>query len=46
MTAQLVKVVRREARARNSKEVVEVHLLIGRLSFLAPEPCVYTRMRP
>lgn len=37
MTAQLVKEVLREARARNSKEVIEVHLLVGRLNFLAPE---------
>ena len=37
MTVQLVEVVLREARKRNSTRVVEVHLLIGRLSILAPE---------
>ena len=37
MTAQLVEVVLREAKARSSKAVIKVHMLIGRLSFLAPE---------
>ena len=37
MTTQLVEVVLREARTRNSKGVVEVHLLMGRLTYLAPE---------
>lgn len=41
MTAQLVEIVLREAKARNSKAVVEVHLLIGRLSFLAPEQILF-----
>ena len=37
MTVQLVKTVLREASKTNSKKVVEVHLLIGRLSYFAPE---------
>jgi len=37
MTTQIVENVLREARARNAKEVSEVHLVIGKLTFLGPE---------
>jgi len=37
MTTQIVENVLREARARNAKEVSEVHLVIGQLTFLGLE---------
>jgi hydrogenase nickel incorporation protein HypA/HybF len=37
MTTQIVENVLREARARNAKEVSEVHLVIGKLTFLGTE---------
>lgn len=36
-TVQLVEAVLREARKRNAKRVVEVHLLIGKLSYFGAE---------
>ena len=37
ITTQIVENVLREARKRNAKKVVEVHLVIGKLTFLNPE---------
>jgi hydrogenase nickel incorporation protein HypA/HybF len=37
MTTEIVENVLREARARNAKEVSEVHLVIGKLTFLGTE---------
>ncbi|MCW4021133.1 MAG: hydrogenase maturation nickel metallochaperone HypA, partial [Candidatus Bathyarchaeota archaeon] len=37
VTTQIVENVLREARARNAKEVSEVHLVIGKLTFLGSE---------
>jgi len=37
MTTQIVENVLREARVRNAKEVSEVHLVIGKLTFLGTE---------
>jgi hydrogenase nickel incorporation protein HypA/HybF len=37
ITTQIVESVLKEARKRNAKKVVEVHLVIGKLTFLNPE---------
>ncbi len=37
MTSQIVENVLQEARKRNAKEVIEVHLIIGKLAFLGLE---------